>query len=362
MRRAGRGGAGRAAPFPVPARLQRAGASGPAPRALQPAGCAAGGGPAAGSARSHPTRQASPAPARRGGSAQHKPTRTPPPLPPTTCRFDVPNHRLRAWNEGVQRQLLQRPAEYLPGFQDAIRDFIAGLDATRSLVKDTEIFVGISGEFGDLELSPRELSSGQLGRLVKVYGIVTKCSLVRPKLVTSVHYCPESKLTLKREYRDVTALVGLPTGARARRRGPRWRAAVCRPAGLGRRSPWAAEAVDRRQACAAPPASSRAAAHLTHPVNGPPGATYPTRDQDGHLLVTEYGKCRYRDNQMITMQELPETAPPGQLPHSGARSCGARSCGGVGSGAAWREPALHSAARRIPPPPPPAPPIIPLTP
>lgn len=52
----------------------------------------------------------------------------------------------------------------------------------------------------------------------------------------------------------------------------------------------------------------------------PPGASYPTRDAEGHLLVTEYGRCRYRDNQMITMQELPETAPPGQLPHSGART------------------------------------------
>ena len=177
-----------------------------------------------------------------------------------TKRFDVPNHRLRAWNEGVQRQLLQRPAEYLPGFQDAIRDHVRGLDGVRAaLTPDTEVLVGVSGEFGDLELSPRELSSGHLGRLVKVYGIVTKCSLVRPKLVKSVHYCPDTKVSLAREYRDVTALVGLPTGA-----------------------------------------------------------SYPTRDAEGHLLVTEYGRCRYRDNQMVTMQELPETAPPGQLPHSGA--------------------------------------------
>jgi DNA replication licensing factor MCM3 len=127
----------------------------------------------------------------------------------------VPNHRLRAWNEGLQRQLLQHPAEYLPGFQDAIRDYIAKNDATRALVADTEVFVGISGEFGALELSPRELSSAQLGKLVKVYGIVTKCSLVRPKLVKSVHYCPDTKLTTSREYRDVTAMVGLPTGERA---------------------------------------------------------------------------------------------------------------------------------------------------
>lgn len=205
-----------------------------------------------------------------------------------TRSFDVPNHRLKAWNEQVQRQLLQHPADYLPGFQDAIRDYIRGLDATRALAAGTEIHVGISGEFGALEVSPRcvrllgsnqtkrsnpargralpcgrawrpsaagrgpaarrpprscrclrlrarpppaprtrrrcpgplyscpraprELSSTQLGRLVKVYGIVTKCSLVRPKLVKSVHYCPDTQLQTTREYRDVTSLVGLPTG------------------------------------------------------------------------------------------------------------------------------------------------------
>lgn len=50
----------------------------------------------------------------------------------------------------------------------------------------------------------------------------------------------------------------------------------------------------------------------------PLGSSYPTRDETGHLLQTEYGKCRYKDNQVIGLQELPETAPPGQLPHSGA--------------------------------------------
>ena len=127
--------------------------------------------------------------AKRHTTTQHA-QRLPHPRPRPAPRFDVPNHRLRAWNEGVQRQLLQRPTEYLPGFQDAIRDYITGLDATRALVTNTEVHVGVSGEFGELEMSPRELASAQLGKLVKVYGIVTKCSLVRPKLVKSVHYCP----------------------------------------------------------------------------------------------------------------------------------------------------------------------------
>lgn len=36
----------------------------------------------------------------------------------------------------------------------------------------------------------------------------------------------------------------------------------------------------------------------------------------GYLLETEYGLCKYINSQMITIQELPELAPPGLLPRS----------------------------------------------
>ena len=44
-------------------------------------------------------------------------------------------------------------------------------------------------------------STGLQGRLVCAEGIVTKASVVRPKWVKSVHYCPVTGKETTREYR-----------------------------------------------------------------------------------------------------------------------------------------------------------------
>ncbi len=128
----------------------------------------------------------------------------------------------------------------------------------QQILDERQIFnVTFTGEFGPQRVSPRQLTSSLLGQLVEVRGIVTRCTLVRPKLVRSVHYCPTTGASMSREYRDVTSNRGLPTPT-----------------------------------------------------------VYPTRDEENNLLTTQFGLSTYVDHQQITIQELPETAPPGQLPRS----------------------------------------------
>ena len=103
--------------------------------------------------------------------------------------------------------------------------------------------VSFAGEFGANKVSPRALTSDFLSKLVCLEGIVTKASLVRPKVVKSVHYAEATKQFITREYRDVTSYTGLPTGS-----------------------------------------------------------AYPTKDDEGNLLTTEYGMCVYRDHQVIVVQ------------------------------------------------------------
>ena len=86
---------------------------------------------------------------------------------------------------------------------------------------------------------------------------MTKCTTVRPKVLRSAHYCPTTTKFSAKEYRDLMTLGGIATGS-----------------------------------------------------------AYPTKDADGNKLETEYGMCEYMDHQMITLQEMPERAPPGQLPRS----------------------------------------------
>lgn len=126
--------------------------------------------------------------------------------------------------------------------------------------------IGFTGNLGSHHLSPRGLLSSFICSLVCVEGVVIKCSLIQPKVVRSVHWCEKTKKHLAREYRDATALnLGVEAGGRL----------------------------------------------LTQT-----GSAYPTKDAEGNPLETEFGLCTYKNHQSVTIQEMPERAPLGQLPRS----------------------------------------------
>ncbi|EDO34425.1 predicted protein [Nematostella vectensis] len=163
---------------------------------------------------------------------------------------------LRRKNEQRAVKLVNNSFEELIAFQNALKEFVSTAN-TEYGKKHEEFFVGFEGSFGSKHVTPRSLSSRYIGSMVCVEGIVTKCSLVRPKVVRSVHYCPKTKKTLIRKYTDMTSLEAVPTSS-----------------------------------------------------------VYPTKDEDGNPLETEYGLCTYKDHQTFTIQEMPERAPAGQLPRS----------------------------------------------
>ncbi|GJD08980.1 DNA replication licensing factor MCM3 homolog 1 [Galdieria sulphuraria] len=166
---------------------------------------------------------------------------------------------LRAFDHLFARNLLQYPAIWVPAMEEAVKEYALYLrpDLDKSL---HEFRIAFRGSFGARQVSPRGLLAEFLGGLVRIEGIVTRCSLVRPKLVLSTHYCPATNKFTTRTYSD-----GVTLDQNNR--------------GIGI-------------------------------------AVYPSKDDQGNLLETEFGLCKFRDQQKILVQEMPENAPAGQLPRS----------------------------------------------
>ncbi|EPE33681.1 Nucleic acid-binding protein [Glarea lozoyensis ATCC 20868] len=173
-------------------------------------------------------------------------------------RLVVSIDEVRAHNVELAEGLLQQPFEYVQAFDRALHDVVKVLPNTtkKQESEDTMYYCAFSGSFGQYACNPRTLSSTHLNHMVSLEGIVTRCSLVRPKVVKSVHYNEKKKIFHFREYKDQTM-------------------------------------------------SANGAAT---------SSVYPQEDEEGNPLITEYGYCTYRDHQTISIQEMPERAPAGQLP------------------------------------------------
>ncbi|KAI1289733.1 DNA replication licensing factor Mcm3 [Halotydeus destructor] len=171
-------------------------------------------------------------------------------------RLIVNINDLRRENPERASALLNNAFEELLAFERALQELVSSINP-EYLRKVDSVYIGLEGSFGSKHCTPRTLTSRMLGQVVCLEGIVTKCSLVRPKVVKSVHYCPSTKKFMERKYTDLTSYESLPSSG-----------------------------------------------------------VYPTKDDEGNLLETEFGMSVYKDHQTFTIQEMPEKAPPGQLPRS----------------------------------------------
>eukprot|EP01017_Pseudomicrothorax_dubius_P028471 TRINITY_DN3384_c0_g1_i1.p1 TRINITY_DN3384_c0_g1~~TRINITY_DN3384_c0_g1_i1.p1 ORF type:complete len:845 (+),score=264.39 TRINITY_DN3384_c0_g1_i1:66-2600(+) len=126
--------------------------------------------------------------------------------------------------------------------------------------RGAEYHVTFEGNFGRLLITPRGLQAQLVNKLIAVQGIITRMSIVRPKIVQSVHYCDETRVGSIKDYYDQYAL--------------------------------GSEATMRKS------------------------NAFPTKDAEGRPLITEFGFCAYRDVQTLVVQEMPERAPTGLLPRS----------------------------------------------
>ena len=111
--------------------------------------------------------------------------------------------------------LLEKPLEMVPPLEDALVDAVKTVDpeygervgsGMTSYNTAVPLHVGVEGSFGSHHVNPRGLNANFICKLVCVEGIVTKCSLVRPKVVRSVHYCAQTGKMHRREYRDATSI------------------------------------------------------------------------------------------------------------------------------------------------------------
>ncbi|KRH94235.1 DNA replication licensing factor, MCM3 component [Pseudoloma neurophilia] len=153
-------------------------------------------------------------------------------------RITVSLDEMRVRNDILCQKILKDPIKVLP-------DVEAELQANISFI----------GAFGEHSHTPATLSADLLGKMVKVEGIITSVSNIKPKLKQSIH--EQNNVFYSKDYRDATTL-----------------------------TPYT----------------------LTSSVI--------PKTYSNEPLNFEFGLSSYIDTQTATMQEMPENAKPGAMPRS----------------------------------------------
>ncbi|PVV03370.1 hypothetical protein BB560_002150 [Smittium megazygosporum] len=185
---------------------------------------------------------------------------------------------LREYDNDACEAILNQPSEYIPAFEAAATElaktFADPSNSFDSTISSQDIYIpiGFTGSFGDASISPRKLGSKFIGKLVCIEGIVTRTSLVRPKIIRSVHYSEKKATFYSKLYKDQTSTNNAFINS------------VKQPQLLNQNS------------------------------SAFSSTGYPKEDDEGNPLTTEFGLSCYKNHQTINIQEMPERAPPGQLP------------------------------------------------
>ena len=199
-------------------------------------------------------------------------------------RITLDLNHMRESEPTLTKMLLKNPLKIIPIMEKNLNEISQNLKGEKSQqVKNTiqnkkeeQIHINFQGMLGTHLVSPRGLTAELTNQYVGVQGIVTRISEVRPKLVYSVHYCEETKHGNVKEYNDQMKIAessstyGQPFNGNFE--------------------------------------SGNASGFMNNAI--------PTRDINHNPLTFEYGFSKFKDQQVILLQEPPERTPLGQLPRS----------------------------------------------
>ena len=186
-------------------------------------------------------------------------------------RFNVKLDEVREFSPKLSQFLLKNPIKAINLFEIRVNKLIDDLNnsiASEKVkminpssfpVKHNTLKLNFDGNYGKNFVTPRGLKSSMINTLVKVQGIVTRMSIVKPKLAKSYHYIPATKQGYVQEYKDQYSVEGQ--------------------------------------------------GNFTSKL-------FPTKDAAGNLMTAEYGYWNYSNVQKLIIQEMPERTPTGQIPRS----------------------------------------------
>ena len=199
-------------------------------------------------------------------------------------RITLDLNRMREFEPELTKVLLKNPLKIIPMMEKILNEISQNLKGEKSQQtkntiqnkKEEQIHLNFQGMLGTHLVSPRGLTAELTNQYVGVQGIVTRISEVRPKLVYSVHYCEETKKGNVKEYNDQMKIG------------------------------------ESNSTYGQPLNGNFEAGNASGFMNN----AIPTRDINHNPLTLEYGFSKFKDQQIILLQEPPERTPLGQLPRS----------------------------------------------